>query len=146
VPFEVSRVAQVRVEGNGRASNAMAIAVTAVGPQILAIANQDGSLNSAENRAQPGSAITIYATGLGQTTPGGVDGLVNSRPLPVPVSPVTVTIQGQTTPTLPQFVAGAAGLVAGITQIDVMVPAGPFSGTAVNLFLNATQATLYVAQ
>ena len=43
----------------------------------LAALNQDGSVNSAANPAQPGTAVAIFATGLGAMTPLPVDG---SRP------------------------------------------------------------------
>ena len=38
-----------------------------------AIINQDSSPNSIHNGALPGSVVSIYATGEGQTNPSGVD-------------------------------------------------------------------------
>jgi uncharacterized protein (TIGR03437 family) len=57
--------------------------------------NQDGSVNSAANPAQPGSVISLYATGEGQTNPRGVDGALGVAPLPQPIVKVSVTIGGQ---------------------------------------------------
>jgi uncharacterized protein (TIGR03437 family) len=91
-----------------------------------AILNDDGSPNSATNPAPKGSTVVLYATGAGQTTPAGSDGLVASDVLPRPVLPVSVTIDGQAAHV---FYAGAApGQVAGVMQVNVEVPAGTRSG------------------
>jgi uncharacterized protein (TIGR03437 family) len=143
VPFEVTQPAQVTVEFNGQRSNAVEIGVAASAPQILAVANQDGTTNSASNPARAGSVITLYISGLGQTTPLGVDGLTNSVPLPVPVAPVTVYLPGMTIPT--QFVGGAPGLIAGITQVNAQLPATlKFPTNPVSMSVNGAFAILYL--
>ena len=45
-----------------------------VGPAILL--NQDGSINSPDRPAAPDSVVTIWATGVGQFSPAGIDGAV----------------------------------------------------------------------
>ncbi|MBV8843031.1 MAG: hypothetical protein JO307_09480 [Bryobacterales bacterium] len=79
VPFEIAQPAQVTVSLNGTLSNSVRVGVQASASQILSIANQDGTPNSAANPAYAGSVITLYVSGLGQTNPPGVDGLRNSR-------------------------------------------------------------------
>jgi len=148
VPFETVSPPKITVSSNGQLSNAVQMGIVTTAPQVLSIVNQDGSVNSADHPAKPGSVITLYVSGLGQTSPPGVDGLVNANPLPVPL--VTVTVYFPTTPSAitPQFVAAAAGMIAGITQVNVQVPATiPLSGTVPIAFeVNNAGAKLYTSQ
>jgi uncharacterized protein (TIGR03437 family) len=100
-----------------------------------AIVNQDGSINSAANPAARGSVISIYATGEGQTTPAGVTGSVTGSGLKMPVLPVTVTIGGIQAVT--QYAGSAPGSVAGLLQVNAVVPQGVSPGSAVPLILSA---------
>jgi uncharacterized protein (TIGR03437 family) len=108
--------------------------------------NQDGSLNSAANPAQVGSTIVIYASGLGESRPLSVDGLVNSAPLPVPLAPVTVYLPGVAVQ--PQFLAAAPGMIAGIVQVNVQLPMMnyPVPPLAAGISLISASAPVYVAQ
>lgn len=54
------------------------------GTGLVAILNQDFSVNSGANRADPGSAVTLFATGVGQTGPPGVDGKITDDKLAAP--------------------------------------------------------------
>ena len=49
--------------------------------------NQDGTLNTAENPAQVGSTVSVFATGLGPILPAAADGAIVGQPLPVNVLP-----------------------------------------------------------
>jgi uncharacterized protein (TIGR03437 family) len=143
VPFEVTRTAQITVAFNGQRSNAVRTGVAASAPQILSISNQDGTPNSASNPAARGSVIALYVSGLGQTSPPGVDGLVNSTPLPVPVVTVTVDLPGAQIQ--PQYAGAAPGLISGITQVNVQIPAvinDPTNQVAIGV--NNANATLYL--
>ena len=84
--------------------------------------NQNGSLNSSANPAVGGSAVVLYVTGEGVTTPGGVDGLIANPAagLPKPVAPVTVTVAGVTTPV--EYAGAAPGQVAGLMQVNIRLP------------------------
>jgi uncharacterized protein (TIGR03437 family) len=84
--------------------------------------NQDGSTNAASNPASAGTVITLLATGGGQTSPSGVDGKLGAVPLPQPLVAVTVTIGGQ--PADVKSASGVAGVIAGVMQVNVAVPAG----------------------
>jgi uncharacterized protein (TIGR03437 family) len=71
---------------------------------------------------------------------------VNAAPLPVPLAAVRVFVAQ--TEVIPQYVSAAPGLIAGITQVNVQLPASTaVSGTKpVAISLNAANAALYVTQ
>lgn len=147
VPYElhgrVTTRVQVRYRGTTSAELEMRLAdsrpgiftasQTGTGPG--AILNwKDGvySINSPQNPAARGSAVVIYATGEGQTDPGGVSGKVMPGTLEGQTRallPVTVTIGGkQITP----FYAGSApNYVAGVFQVNVFIPDDAPIGQAV---------------
>ena len=142
VPFEISGTASLSVVVDGQTSNAVRIGVQAASPRILAVTNQDGTTNSADHPAPKGSVITLWVTGLGQTNPLSVDGMINVAPLPVPLAGVYANVGGQQV--LPQYVAAAMGLVAGISQVNVQVPIATYSQNPINMNLNTALAPLYV--
>jgi uncharacterized protein (TIGR03437 family) len=140
VPFGVSgSTTQVQVQNKGQTSASATVAVQAASPAVFsmdsnaggqgAILNQDGSVNSHTNAASPGSTVVLYVTGGGIMTPAGVDGLVTSLspPYPMPTLPVSVTIDGL--PAKVVYAGAAPGLVAGVLQINVVVPADAFPAT-----------------
>ncbi len=118
----------------GSVSNTLTVPVRAATPAIFsldstgmgpgAILNQDTSINSTGNPAAIGSVIALYCTGGGVTTPASADGEVIGGPLRnlVQTPVVTVTIGGVNAPV--QFAGAVPGTVAGLTQINVQVPAG----------------------
>jgi uncharacterized protein (TIGR03437 family) len=85
-----------------------------------AMANSDGSYNTAANPATPGSYVTFYLTGEGQTNPPGSDGNVASSTANVAL-PVTVLIAGRTVQLL--YAGSAPGNVNGFAQINAVIPA-----------------------
>ena len=97
--------------------------------------NQDGTVNSTANPAAAGSYVFVYATGEGQTTPGGIDGKPGDAPAPTPTAqPVTATVGGVSAKV--QYAGGVPGLVAGVLQVNVLVPQGVASGNSVPIVLN----------
>ena len=96
-----------------------------------AILNEDTSLNSLSNPARKGSIVVLFATGEGQTTPNGVDGLPAGSVFPKPNLPVTVQIGGVNAEVL--YAGAAPGLVAGVMQLNVKIPETAPSGNAVPL-------------
>jgi len=97
------------------------------GGDIGAILNQDSSPNGWGNPAPRGSIVVLYGTGGGQTTPPGTDGaIVGGLPLPTPILPVTVTVDGQPADVL--YAGDAPGLIQGVMQINVRVPDAASSG------------------
>lgn len=141
-PYEVSgkRQTTIQVQYQGRSTNAVAMPVDLSYPALFtldgsggasiggvaystqgAILNQDASVNSANNPAGRGSTVVLYATGEGMTSPAGVDGRVAATVYPKPVLPVTVTIGGR--PAVVQYAGAAPGDVAGVMQINAVIPA-----------------------
>ncbi len=91
VPYEVAGQTSVPVvvNDNGTKSATFTVPVLAVTPSIFSLAdngsgqgailNSDASVNGTSNPAAPGSIISIYATGEGQTLSGRHDGLHHRR-------------------------------------------------------------------
>jgi uncharacterized protein (TIGR03437 family) len=133
VPYAVGRGrnTQVQIEYKGITSDPVTIPVSAAAPGVFsvdsvgmgqgAILNQDGTPNSVANPASRGSTITLYGSGEGQTDPPGVDGAVAGNVLPTPLAAVSVSIAGADAEVL--YAGAAPGMVAGILQIKVRVPA-----------------------
>jgi len=91
--------------------------------------NQDGSLNGPASPAAKGSVVVLYATGMGATDPPGQDGVISTIDvLGVPVLPVSLMIGGQTAQVL--YAGAAPGNVAGLMEVEAIVPAGTASGPA----------------
>jgi uncharacterized protein (TIGR03437 family) len=134
VPYAVAGKSstKVSVQYNGIPSNTVTMPVQPATPAIFsrdssgagpgAILNQDNSLNSSANPAAAGSIVAIYLTGGGVTTPASGDGAVTGVPPPVLAPATTVTIGGVNA--VVKFAGAAPGSVAGLTQINVEVPAG----------------------
>lgn len=130
---------------NGVLGNLWLATVAATAPAIFsfddgsgqgAIRNQDQSVNGASNPASAGSIISIYATGEGQTNPAGMDGALATEPLsgiPVPKASASVTIGNINAPI--QFIGTAPGGIAGFLQVNVTLPAGVATGSAVPVVL-----------
>jgi len=140
VPFGLTgTTAQVQVLYQGQPAVSATVPIQPASPAVFsmdstgggqgAILNQNGSVNSHTNPARPGSEVVLYVTGAGITTPASVDGFLTSLspPYPAPALPVSVTIDGL--PAQINYVGAAPGLVAGVFQINVVVPAGVLDAT-----------------
>ncbi len=131
VPFELTgQNVQVFVQYQNFSSPALGVSVAPAVPglfttdesghgQIVAF-NQNMQANNAGNPAAMGSQLMLLATGLGQTSPSGTDGLPGSQSPPQAGLPVTVTIGGQ--PATVVSASGVTNVVAGMMQITVQVP------------------------
>lgn len=136
VPYEManSTLANVSVNYGGQSTGSTTIPIVGANPgiltanalgnnQVLAL-NADGTLNSMSNPAHQGSIVTLYMTGEGTTSPGGVDGAMTPLPPAAPRIPIlgpAVFFSGQ--PGQITWAAEAPGEVAGVLQIDVRMPA-----------------------
>jgi uncharacterized protein (TIGR03437 family) len=138
VPYSISGSSvPVFVVNQGQTSAPVTVAVTSVAPSLFtlngsgngqaAAINQDNSINGSANPAKAGSVVSLFATGTGQTNPGGVDGSVTGSVLPLAVVTPTVTIGGKSATV--QYAGGAPQNVAGVTQINVVVPSGLTAGS-----------------
>jgi uncharacterized protein (TIGR03437 family) len=142
--------AQVQVSYLGTISNTITLPVVGSLPGIFsydasgagegAILNEDSSVNSAANPAARKSVIQIYATG-GGAMPGAVEGTLAQPPyvqLPA-TQTVSVRVDGITAEV--QYAGEAPGIIVGVLQINVVVPAGVTPGSAVPVDVTIGGAT-----
>jgi uncharacterized protein (TIGR03437 family) len=89
------------------------------GSKTAAAINQDGTINSQTHPAPVGSVVALWATGLGQTSPAGVDGQMQTNTAAKYLANVQVTVGSA--PAVVQY-AGPAPASAGLSQINIQVP------------------------
>jgi uncharacterized protein (TIGR03437 family) len=132
---------QAQVEVQGTLSNTVTLNVAPSAPAVYsadgtgagpgAVLNQDYSVNAPGSAAAIGTVIQIFATGGGRTTPAISDGKLVTTPLPQLNLPVAVRIGG--IDAIVQYAGGAPGLVAGLMQVNAVVPDAVQPGDAVPL-------------
>jgi uncharacterized protein (TIGR03437 family) len=128
---------QVCVSYNGVNTNCLTLPVVQATPavfmvdaQYAAALNQDGTYNSADNPAAPGSIVTVFATGLGPITPSQPDGSLIG--IPLPANTLTFGVEAVVglgpsgsveiyTPFDVQYAGPAPTLVAGVSQINFRI-------------------------
>ncbi|HTB09968.1 MAG TPA: protease pro-enzyme activation domain-containing protein [Bryobacteraceae bacterium] len=126
-PYEIAnQVGQrvnVQVIANGVAGPSVSDLVVSTAPAMFnlgnnqaAVINQDGTVNGPNNPAARGAYISIYATGEGQTSPGGIDGSVSG--LSKPIAGASVSI-GQINAAV--LYAGTASF-DGFFQVNAVIP------------------------
>ncbi len=144
VPYEIANQGSLSVEVLylGQSSNAFSLTGAAFAPGLFA-SNGSGqaaayeldpqgnfSYNTATTPAKAGWTIVLYLTGEGVVTPAAATGSVtvakNTNP-PVPVPAVAPTVFFGTVPANVTY-GEAPGVVSGILQINVTVPAGAGTG------------------
>ncbi|MGA2593261.1 MAG: hypothetical protein ABSH32_25370, partial [Bryobacteraceae bacterium] len=129
----------MQVAYNGLASAGVTLKVVPAEPGLFtandsgtgqgAILNENSSENNASNPAVPGTPIMLFGTGGGVTVPPSTDGSFNPLTAADTLAlNVTVTIGGQ--PATVQYFGPAPGLVAGVIQINAVVPSSTPSGPA----------------
>ncbi|MCX6606877.1 MAG: IPT/TIG domain-containing protein [Acidobacteria bacterium] len=140
VPSELAgNTATVQVVIRGSRSAVRTMPLQAAAPALftqnnsgqgpVAALNQDYTVNTAARPAARGAALMLYATGGGLTNPTSASGSLTPATLLVNRLPVTVTIAGRTVETL--YAGSAPGLVTGLLQINVLLPADLPVGPAV---------------
>jgi uncharacterized protein (TIGR03437 family) len=135
-PYEVANgLHTVKVVAPGGTVSTTSVSSIGSAPAVFpsAIVNQDGTINGPSNPAPAGSYVVMYGTGLGQTTPAGVDGAVTVSPVPRQVYAIQVSVSQNplfSNATSMQLLYGgpAPGLVSGVFQINAVVPSGLTSG------------------
>jgi uncharacterized protein (TIGR03437 family) len=143
VPYEMALISNpsVWITYAGQISNAYPLTVAATAPGLFAqnasgsgtgaILNQDNSLNGPSHPAAKGSIVQMFMTGEGQTSPLGITGKITGVTLPppqvtpAPIQPILVSTGGQA---LYTYAGEAPGMVAGVMQLNVQIPAGVPSG------------------
>jgi uncharacterized protein (TIGR03437 family) len=146
VPYSVSgnSTTSVQVSYLGALSQPVIVPVVSSVPAVFTqsgqgtgggvVLNQDYSVNSPTNPAARGDYVVIYATGAGQTSPSGVDGLITGSSIPLPVLPVTVQIDG--IDAVVAFAGDAPYLVSGVLQVNAQIPDDSPAGPAVSLVVS----------
>ena len=166
VPYGIAGLLNpfVQVKYLGQTSNAFPLTSATTAPGIFtanaqgsgpgAILNGSGSLNGPGNPAPKGSTVVLYMTGEGQTTPTGKSGSVtcpantvcNISQIPVPLLPIAISVGG--VPASYSFAGEAPGLIAGVLQINVQIPANAPSGNVqlvVSIGPNSSQQNVTVS-
>ncbi len=153
VPYEISGSASIPVvvSYQGQITPAFTVPLASSSPgiftanatgagQAAAVNAVDGTLNTASNPVKIGAYVSLYATGEGQTTPGGVDGkLASGSPYPQPLLKVTATVGGL--PAATNYAGAAPGAVAGLLQVNVQIPTGVTPGGYVPVVLTVGSAS-----
>jgi uncharacterized protein (TIGR03437 family) len=139
---------QVSVEYQGAIGQTVTVPLAAANPALFtfgsgtgqaAAVNQDGSLNGPAAPIAAGGVIILFATGEGATNPPGLDGALTGVPPPLPILPVTVTIGGQQV--VPAYAGEAPQEIAGLMQLNVIVPSTVTPGAAVPVSVQVGGAT-----
>ncbi|MGA2184710.1 MAG: hypothetical protein ABSH47_16950 [Bryobacteraceae bacterium] len=117
--------------------------------------NQDGTINTANNPAAPGSIVSIFATGLGPITPPQADGSLVGLPLPsnvllpVEVQAISYPRFNPYPPVITKLNVTYAGpapyLVAGVTQINFQVVNAAEGGISVTAPSQSQGFQVYIA-
>jgi uncharacterized protein (TIGR03437 family) len=132
IPFEVAGQATTTavVSANGLTSPPFLVNLTDTSPGIFhgGVLNQDGSINGPNNPAAAGTIVQIFATGAGVFSPALADGSIVpiGPPYPTPLARVSATIDGL--PAQIEYAGAAPNLIAGVLQVNVVVPAGASLG------------------
>jgi len=135
----VNTALQVELWGVRSASAELSVAPT--GPKLFvgsaghALAlNENGSVNGAGQPAKANSVVSLYATGSGPSCPAGIDGQIWDGAAVIFTAPLKVTLGGQAA----EVVAGrlARGVISGVVEIQVRVPARLNANGAVPVFLS----------
>jgi uncharacterized protein (TIGR03437 family) len=136
VPFGVAApfgrgTTRLVVSKDGAESEEALMGVVAAAPEAFktgalqaAALNEDGTVNSENNPAKPGSIISVFGTGFGMLVPAPGDGQILSGMLPLLVEPVQVNLdlplEGQ--PLEITYAGPAPQLVAGAIQVNFRLP------------------------
>ncbi|MCZ2150582.1 MAG: SBBP repeat-containing protein [Bryobacterales bacterium] len=142
---------RLRVTSNGVALPEFPLIAVPAAPQIFrnadgsaAAVNQDGTLNSSGNPALPGTIVAIWATGTGyylDAADGAIAGEARNTYC------CAAMISGLAADVL--YAGPSPGLVNGVTQINVRIPAGLSSAEADVVVRAGSQwsegATIFVA-
>jgi uncharacterized protein (TIGR03437 family) len=123
--------ALAEVRAGGQVTGRAPVTVVSSAPGIFAAVNQDGNVNSPTAAARRGEVLHIFGTGAGAVTPAVDDGM------PAPAQPLS---SGAVTPNvflgerqLTVLFSGLAPGLAGVWQIDALIPADASTGPAIPL-------------
>jgi uncharacterized protein (TIGR03437 family) len=110
---------------------------TQTGKDQAAALNENGSLNGPNNPAAPGSIVSLFVSGGGQTRPASTDGVISGSSGNA-AAPVTATVAGA--PADVVYAGPAPGLISGAFQVNVRLPGSTPSGNHVFIALHIGNA------
>lgn len=150
--FTAGMTIQMIVQVDDAVSRPATVAVAEAAPELAtsnqsgtgqgAILNQDGSVNSGNYPARPGSIVSLFGTGAGAVTTdyAYLDGsLVVSTPYPLIAQSVMVTIGGQSAEVT--YAGSAPVLPVGLFQINVRVPPSVLGDVPIKVTIGGTSST-----
>jgi uncharacterized protein (TIGR03437 family) len=152
--------AHIKIVTADATSNEVVLGVQPSAPEIFlnaavsgenptaAILNQDGTVNSSNNPAHIGDTVAMFVSGVGQTTPPGVDGEIPQAAGGTPVLPIMVQVYtaGVGPYANVTYAGNAPGLVSGLTQVNFQMPsvnlvgAGPLYQAQIILYVGANSS------
>jgi uncharacterized protein (TIGR03437 family) len=136
VPYEIAGSAQANmtITTGAGTSQTLALQVVPAQPNIFAILNSDGSVNSKSNRASPGDTVSILVSGAGVLNPALPDGTIAASPAPATALAVQVNLtyiylsfipfanQSFKLTVTPTYAGGIPGTVIDMLRVDVTLP------------------------
>jgi uncharacterized protein (TIGR03437 family) len=152
MPLHLSGLtANLRITFNGVDTPDLVVTVLQAIPEIFqspngtaSAINQDGTVNSPDHPAQPGSIVAIWATGIGSTTFGvWQDGQIAAGATDLGCC----QIWAQDRPAAVLYGGTAPGIIAGVAQINFQVPAQLTAyGPIIPITLGVLEATSHPVQ
>jgi uncharacterized protein (TIGR03437 family) len=146
-PFDLGdqSIWSVVVEYNGVTSNVSSMTAADASPapflqgpprdSYIALLNEDGTLNSPANPARVGSTVAMWTSGMGRFSAPLLDGVIVEGDLPALESEIEVDVFG--IPAQVRYAGAAPGLVAGVAQVNFVIPAGAENASRVWIRIRA---------
>ncbi|HTB19431.1 MAG TPA: SBBP repeat-containing protein [Bryobacteraceae bacterium] len=148
-PYQLAGQTQtvIQVQYQGQPAPSVTLPVSPTSPAVFEnlqtgaplVLNADFSLNSAANPALRGSVVVMFLTGAGATSPPSVDGQIwqttGGLQASVAAQLLSSSSGASAINTELEYAGPAPGLVAGVEQLNIDIPAGIAAGS---YFLNVT--------
>jgi uncharacterized protein (TIGR03437 family) len=127
VPYGTApKTASVQVQtGAGTDTTTLSVSQTSLALFTGLVFNPDGSMNGAANPAPKGATLVLYGTGMGQTSPPGVDGAILQGPVfPQPAAQFSATVDNgsEQLPATISYLGPLPDFIAGAMQVNVRMP------------------------
>jgi len=130
VPAFMTGTTRLVINKDGVSSDSAVLGVVAASPEAFKIGgtsqaaalNEDATVNTATNRAHPGSIVSVFATGFGWMFPFPVDGQVLGGDLPALTESVQVGSPDRAQPFEITYAGPAPGFAAGVVQVNFRLP------------------------
>jgi uncharacterized protein (TIGR03437 family) len=109
--------------------NSVRMGIVPSAVSIIAAVNPDGSVHSYSHPIQPGSVLTLYANGFGQTVPQTIDGVSTSASArKFVIGPISANLSLKSAVDI-EYIGSAPGQFSAVTQINIRIPSQLQPGT-----------------